>query len=113
MGECRTLLGPAPSVPAAAALQASAPLASQDIAGPPVLPAQFLREAVATFLDRLKQHQAAVAELEQVLLASGATGGLGGLECRVPPRRSPECRQGRGAASAARMQAQRRRCAPA
>ncbi|EFN58397.1 hypothetical protein CHLNCDRAFT_56832 [Chlorella variabilis] len=56
------------------ASKASAPLASQDIAGPPVLPAQFLREAVAMFLDRLKQHQAAVAELEQVLLASGATG---------------------------------------
>lgn len=37
--------------------QASAPLASQDVAGPPVLPSTFLREAVAGFLDRLRAHQ--------------------------------------------------------
>lgn len=55
--------------------QASAPLASQDlIAGPPVLPSSFLREAVTGFLDRLRQHQAAVAELEAVLVASGGAG---------------------------------------
>ncbi len=46
---------PAPSF--AASPQASAPLASQDLAGPPVLPATFLREAVAGFLDRLRAHQ--------------------------------------------------------
>lgn len=38
-------------------LQASAPLASQDVAGPPVLPSTFLREAVAGFLERLRAHQ--------------------------------------------------------
>lgn len=69
MWPCR----PGRSLPAARppALQASAPLASQDIAGPPVLPSTFLREAVAGFLGRLRQHQAAVAELEAVLLAGG------------------------------------------
>ena len=41
-------------------LQASAPLASQDVAGPPVLPSTFLREAVAGFLDRLRAHQVGV-----------------------------------------------------
>ncbi|PRW18350.1 nuclear pore complex NUP58 [Chlorella sorokiniana] len=56
------------------AAKASAPLASQDVAGPPVLPSTFLREAVAGFLDRLRAHQAAVAELEAVLVASGAAG---------------------------------------
>ena len=69
-------LAPFHRLPACPALpprpcQASAPLASQDIAGPPVLPSTFLREAVAGFLDRLRQHQAAVAELEAVLVAGG------------------------------------------
>ncbi|PSC72685.1 Hydroxyproline-rich glyco family [Micractinium conductrix] len=50
------------------AAKASTPLAQADIAGPPVLPSSFLREAIAGFLDRLRQHQAAVAELEAVLV---------------------------------------------
>lgn len=54
------------------AAKTGAPVASQDLAGPPVLPSMFLREAISGFQDRLRQHQAAVAELEQVLLASGA-----------------------------------------
>ena len=40
-----------------------------------MLPSHFLQEAVAGFLSRLRQHQAAVAELEQVLLASSSSGG--------------------------------------
>jgi hypothetical protein len=37
-----------------------------------VLPSAFLREAISGFLDRLRQHQAVVAELEAVLLGGGA-----------------------------------------
>lgn len=55
-------------------VQAATPVASQDLAGPPVLPSHFLRESIASFLDLLKQHQVAVTELEQVLLASGGAG---------------------------------------
>ncbi|KAL4853430.1 ABC transporter G family member 7 [Chlorella vulgaris] len=58
------------------ASKAATPVASQDLAGPPVLPSHFLRESIASFLDRLKQHQVAVTELEQVLLASGGAGSL-------------------------------------
>lgn len=44
------------------------------MAGPPVLPSTFLREAIGGFLDRLRQHQAAVTELEAVLLGPGGAG---------------------------------------
>lgn len=68
-----------PDTPAAAPapLQASAPAPSHtpDLAGPPVLPSHFLREAIAGFLERLRQHRAAVAELEAALVGSGAAGG--------------------------------------
>jgi hypothetical protein len=58
--------------------QANTPLPAQDFAGPPVLPSQFLREALACFLDRLRQHQAAVAELEQVLAPAATSGATPG-----------------------------------
>lgn len=57
--------------------QASTPLAQADIAGPPVLPSSFLREAIAGFLDRLRQHQAAVAELEAVLVGGAGAQPVG------------------------------------
>jgi hypothetical protein len=60
----------------------------QDLTGLPVLPSHFLQEAVAGFLSRLRQHQAAVAELEQVLLASSGSGGA--------PEGLPACLLGPG-----------------
>jgi hypothetical protein len=58
-------------------MQSSAPLTSQDISGTPVLPSQFLREAISGFRHRLGQHQAVVAELEQVLAVASSTGKYG------------------------------------
>ncbi|KAL4432787.1 hypothetical protein ABPG77_008113 [Micractinium sp. CCAP 211/92] len=58
----------------AAKASAPAPSHTPDLAGPPVLPSHFLREAIAGFLERLRQHRAAVAELEAALVGSGAAG---------------------------------------
>jgi hypothetical protein len=59
-------------------VQSFAPLASQNVSGAPVLPSQFLREAIPGFRHHLGQHQAVVAELEQVLAAASSTGKHGG-----------------------------------
>ena len=72
------------------------PAAPDGQQGPPELPSQFLREAIAGFLDRLRLHQATVAELEQVLLLANGSGGAAGAEraarvcrCSAGLRRRP------------------------
>lgn len=90
--------------------QASAPVPSHspDLAGPPVLPSHFLREAIAGFLERLRQHQAAVAELEAALVGSGAAGwaglGWGRGRCWWPPTGMTAGRAEPGAAGACTSQ---------